>query len=330
LGNLAVATIASEYGQCRAPPAGYDRCSFMWEEFRGLADAERPQPAEKPAYAPARTALHRANGLQVARHRCCAGPRHRPFEEQHQAFSISYVEYGVFAYRSARGDAELAPGWLLLGNDGEDYVCSHEHNDGRGDSCIVLSVSAEVLESVRRVLGRPTGTMISDRPTLPPVPRVSALFAALAVAGNEGFAREEASLAAVAAVLSEAEGRDDRARVRDERAYAAARFIERRARDPLSLDEVAAEVGLGAFHFVRVFRAAIGITPHQYLMRIRLQRAMALLQETHMAVIEVAYESGWNDLSTFNRTFRRDVGCTPREYRNGRTMIGAPRRHASA
>jgi hypothetical protein len=85
---------------------------------------------ERPEYAPARLPLHCANGLDLARYRCCAGPRHKPFDEQHQAFSISYVEYGVFSYRSVRGSAVLGPGWLLLGNDGEHYVCSHEHNDG--------------------------------------------------------------------------------------------------------------------------------------------------------------------------------------------------------
>src|SRR5262249_60161039 len=100
-----------------------------------------------------------------------------------------------------------------------------------------------------------------------------------------------------------------------DRAAAAARYIEDHAASPLSLGEVAGEVGLSPFHFLRSFRRALGITPHQYLMRTRLVRAIALLSDTAMPVTEVAYEAGWADLSNFIRTFRRDVGCSPREFR---------------
>jgi AraC-like DNA-binding protein len=66
-----------------------------------------------------------------------------------------------------------------------------------------------------------------------------------------------------------------------------------------------------------VFRAEIGVTPHQYLIRVRLTRAIELLCDTAMPVTEVAYEAGWGDLSTFLRTFRREIGCTPRQLRRG-------------
>jgi AraC-like DNA-binding protein len=68
---------------------------------------------------------------------------------------------------------------------------------------------------------------------------------------------------------------------------------------------------------MRIFRAATGITPHQYLMRVRLLRAMDLLRDTSQPVTTIAYDAGWSDLSNFNRAFRRDVGCSPGEYRRG-------------
>jgi AraC-like DNA-binding protein len=263
-----------------------------------------------------RRPIHVADGVEVARYRCLAGPHDRPFDEEHPAYSISYVEHGVFSYRSARGRAELGPGWLMLGNEGEQYVCSHEHNDGGGDSCIVVSFSADALASLNDAAIAPLSGAFFDRVALAPVPRISALFAALAVADGEGFAREEACLAAAAAVLTESADAPARsADADDDRAHACARFIERHAGEPLTLEALAAGAGLSVFHFLRVFRAVIGVTPHQYLMRTRLVRAVAMLRDTDLPVTEVAYESGWNDLSTFNRTFRREIGCTPRRLR---------------
>jgi len=68
---------------------------------------------------------------------------------------------------------------------------------------------------------------------------------------------------------------------------------------------------------LRVFRQSTGITPHQYLMRLRLQRAIALLRDTQLPIIDIAYASGWADLSNFNRAFRREMKCSPREFRRG-------------
>jgi transcriptional regulator GlxA family with amidase domain len=85
----------------------------------------------------------------------------------------------------------------------------------------------------------------------------------------------------------------------------------------MSLDDLARAADLSPFHLLRVFRQAIGITPHQYLMRVRLQRAIALLRDTRLPITEIAYASGWADLSNFNRAFLRELRCSPRELRRG-------------
>ncbi len=58
-----------------------------------------------------------------------------------------------------------------------------------------------------------------------------------------------------------------------------------------------------------------GLTPHQYLLRTRLNRAAVRLRRTRDAVSTVAYDAGFNDLSTFNRRFRRITGMSPGEFR---------------
>src|SRR5258706_4277122 len=81
-----------------------------------------------------------------------------------------------------------------------------------------------------------------------------------------------------------------------------------------SLDALAAHAGLSPFHFLRVFSAALGVTPHQYLVRSRLRQAAQLLAEDDRAITDVAYDVGFADVSNFVRTFRRAAGVSPRQF----------------
>jgi AraC family transcriptional regulator len=263
--------------------------------------------------------MRRASGLGLMRCQCRAGTHDRAVDEEHQAFSITLVERGTFTYRTRSGMALLRPGWLMLGNQGDAYACSHEHGDGSGDDCMVLTMSDDTLAEALGALGRSSPRNRFGRAGLPPSPRVAAVLNALIREGDEGFALEEAALAVVDEVeraLHDGAAPPAPARNHD-RAVTAAQCMEARAAEPLTLDDVAQAAGVSAFHLMRVFRASTGITPHQYLMRVRLLRAMALLRDTATPIIDIAYDAGWSDLSNFNRAFRRDVGCSPGEYRRG-------------
>jgi transcriptional regulator GlxA family with amidase domain len=85
--------------------------------------------------------------------------------------------------------------------------------------------------------------------------------------------------------------------------------------DALDVEWLARSVALSRAHFIRSFRAAFGETPHRYLQRRRIERAMALLRETDRPVTEVALEVGFQSLGTFSRTFHEVVGESPRAYR---------------
>ncbi len=92
-------------------------------------------------------------------------------------------------------------------------------------------------------------------------------------------------------------------------------WIDANAGSEIDLADAAAEAGLSPFHFLRVFTRVVGVTPHQYLVRARLRRAARLLVEADSPVTDVAYESGFADLSNFMRSFRRAAGITPRMFR---------------
>lgn len=272
--------------------------------------------------------LQRGGGLRLMHCQCHAGRGERAVDEEHQAFSITLVDRGRFGYRTRAGQAALSAGWLMLGNAGEGYACSHDDSDGSGDDCTVLSLSAGMLDEALGALGGASGAGRFTRACLPPLPRVTALFHGLDAGAAEGFVLEEAALAIVAQVRRALVDGEAPAPVprQDERARAAAHCIETRSAEALSLDEVARAAGLSPFHLLRVFRQAIGITPHQYLMRQRLMHALRLLRDTELAVIDVAYESGWADLSNFNRAFRREFGGSPRRLRAGAASTTRPPR----
>ena len=87
------------------------------------------------------------------------------------------------------------------------------------------------------------------------------------------------------------------------------------ARD-LDVPALAAIAHVSASHFSRSFRATFGETPHRYLQRRRVERAMYLLRTTNADVTAVCLEVGFSSLGTFSRTFRAIVGETPTAYRD--------------
>ena len=76
-------------------------------------------------------------------------------------------------------------------------------------------------------------------------------------------------------------------------------------------------------HFIRTFRAAFGETPHRYLQRRRVERAMFLLRETDRSVTKICLDVGFTSLGTFSRTFRDIVGESPSAYRRGANRVAA-------
>ena len=87
--------------------------------------------------------------------------------------------------------------------------------------------------------------------------------------------------------------------------------------EPLDVDALAATSHMARAHFIREFRAAFGETPHRYLQRRRIERAMTLLRTTDTTVTDVCMEVGFSSLGTFSRTFTDIVGVSPSAFRTG-------------
>ncbi len=91
-------------------------------------------------------------------------------------------------------------------------------------------------------------------------------------------------------------------------------YIEAHLEAEISLSELALAAGLSKFHFSRLFKAAIGLTPHKYLLKRRIERAARVLRQGEAEIARVAHNFGFADQSHFTRTFKKIKGVTPKQF----------------
>ena len=103
---------------------------------------------------------------------------------------------------------------------------------------------------------------------------------------------------------------------RNRRMLRARDTMDRAYAQPLDVPALARVAHVSPAHFSRQFRATFGETPHRYLQRRRVERAMELLRDTDRAVTEICFDVGFASLGTFSRTFRAVVGESPSRYRS--------------
>jgi AraC-like DNA-binding protein len=106
--------------------------------------------------------------------------------------------------------------------------------------------------------------------------------------------------------------------------------MDRAYTQPLDIPALAKVAHVSEAHFIRTFRATFGETPHRYLQRRRVERAMFLLRDTDRPVTEICIEVGFTSLGTFSRTFRDIVGESPTDYRKRADVIAVPNCFAMA
>lgn len=109
-----------------------------------------------------------------------------------------------------------------------------------------------------------------------------------------------------------------REQVRSERDMLVERMVRsltQDLKDPPSLTELAVAFHFSENYLIRIFREATGTTPHAYVNAARIRKAKLLLSTSNITADRVAYECGFADYAHFYRTFKKEAGCSPREYR---------------
>lgn len=273
--------------------------------------------AETLSKLPRRISVAEGQGWSLSEYRCTAGPADRPFEEAHEGVSLSLVTAGTFDYRTASGCAVLYPGAFLLGNAGECFECGHSHSVG--DTCLALHLSGEHFAEIAAAIAGSSQFRFKS-PMLPAHPALTQAAVSLQELGRAAAGEADAAvyglMEAAVALLSGASAELLRLRpVDSKRISRVLRHLQREEAGTDDLAELASIASMSKYHFLRTFRRLAGTTPHQYLLAMRLRRAALKLARTREPIAELALASGFDDVSTFNRYFRRTFKLTPSAYR---------------
>jgi AraC family transcriptional regulator len=197
-------------------------------------------------------------------------------------------------------------------------VCGHQH--GEGDRCVSFWYAADYFERLAAdagAHGRPAAFAVSR---LPPLPMLSPLVArAGAGAIGAGVPWEELAVTLAVSTVKAAAGipstHDSLPPNAEARVARAVRAIDRDPSASLTLGHLARQASLSPYHFLRTFERVTGITPHQYVRRARLREAGMRLVAEPGKVLDLALDSGFGDVSNFNRAFRAEFGMSPIAFR---------------
>jgi AraC family transcriptional regulator len=256
--------------------------------------------------------------------------------------SIKCFFHGRALYKVGVGRYAVDDNSYLILNDGQTYSVDIESENEIESFCIFFERG--LVESVQRSLNTKTSQLLDepDRPggasnffekTYPHddilSPALHRLRIQTALTKHEAarlteqlhevmerlllvhtrVRRQVESISAVRAASREELYR----RLHRARDYAAACLDE-----PITLNDLARVACLSTNHFLRTFKQAFHQTPHQYLTRIRLERAQGLLTQTDQPVTEVCFAVGFESLGSFSWLFRQRVGLAPEAYRKAK------------
>lgn len=112
-----------------------------------------------------------------------------------------------------------------------------------------------------------------------------------------------------------------------EKFLAVCNYITNHCTENITTEDLARLAGFSKFHFARLFKQFTNISCYEYLTQKRIAYAEQLLIEPDISITQVAMQSGFNSLSTFNRVFKTQKGCTPSEYKNLNYTLQKERRH---
>ncbi len=224
--------------------------------------------------------------------------------------SVSYLIDGA-VHRVPAGKGLVVPAKLA-------HATSVTPGVRAGSAWIATELVCDVAASIgQSAFSRPTLLDDTDQ-----VARIGALLTTEAAESRvgRGFAVEALAEALVVAILRTAPPATRVAR--DPRISAAVSLMENHYAEPLGVDDLSRTAGISRAHFSRRFREALGLSPYQYLQRVRIERARELLGRGH-GVTEAALSVGYRDLGRFAQAFRRQVGCAPSD------MVARTERRAS-
>lgn len=238
----------------------------------------------------------------------------------HAGLELFYVYGGSIRVSCGETQADLGAGSLavIFPNVIHSYLCREEEQSGHFLLAICHPrLTGEALQTLSRY--------VPENPFLPPDEVHPHVVYALEGLLEQYRAGPQAAVCAALTQLVLAHALPRLKLVKnttppDDLTARVVTFVAQRMNQPLTLEEVAREVGVSSYYLSRFFARKLGMGFSDYLGSLRVRAAQNLLRSTDQKVQQVALTCGFESQRTFNRVFLRHCGVTPREYREGRAI----------
>jgi len=279
--------------------------------------------------------LHRSPLGQILDFKCRSACNARSSAEYNRRLSISFTRQGSFRYHVGRRSYDIHSGVMLMERAGCEYTVSHRC--AVKDECTIYEFEDEYVEELKESwvssVGRSILSTVSPLAVLPTTPGLEFLHAAIRDITQRPLWRAplktDALVIALLQEIAQAFG-DHRKRqplsfryekLKDHQIEGldrAKHFIVANFRQELSLAEIARHSYVSVFHFSRLFKQFTALSPHRFLIDVRLKHAALLLRHTSLPITQICFDSGFNSFEHFILTFNKHYGRSPSKYRRQR------------
>nr|WP_298412466.1 AraC family transcriptional regulator [uncultured Halomonas sp.] len=234
----------------------------------------------------------------------------------HTTFSIGIITAGQSTYLNGNTRQTVAKGSVVLMNPEAVHACNPIEDQPW--SYRMFYVDTSWLGDLQRTLGfshgegfQPFSTVATRNPLL--YRGLNHLYATLIDPDSDVLHKHSSAIEFFSTLQQRSHPASVICWPENHKISRAAEFISEHCVEALTLEMIAGAAGMSPSHLIRAFKRRYGMTPHAYLINRRVQYGLARLRRGH-AIAEVALEAGFADQAHFQRTFKRLVAATPRQY----------------
>ncbi|MFZ6001055.1 MAG: helix-turn-helix domain-containing protein [Bacteroidota bacterium] len=271
--------------------------------------------------------LHRSEFYQIRNYKCFCTECNTTKEEVVNRFHFCFVRSGYFQYRVFRRELDVHVGRVLISKEGSTHFT--HHIDNQPDVCSVFEFTSEFLQSLREQYKTETSWFFSNNDLHSLVLNCNAeidyLHHHILTRVNHGFDQlliDDWVLRLVDKVMRilgnrnevqpipESSKRYHLVTIEKAKEYLLTHFDQN-----VTLQQLASHCCVSIFHFSRLFKSIMRVSPYQYLSGIRLHHAKVLLESTHQTVTQIAFQCGYNSLEHFVTAYKQRYQVSPSAHR---------------
>ncbi len=279
--------------------------------------------------------LHQTEFYQVNDFKCHCDRCSVSQLEYDNSMFISFVRKGFFEFQTFRRNDELHVGRMLISKPGYEHTT--KHIDSQPDLTTSFEFTTDFFRLIKEHYASRAGWFLNNNDIHSLLLYRNAeldllhhrIFQLLTTGNTNGLQIDEMVMDLVEKVMTLVSGSPAEltpvneslkkfhlVTIENARDYILEHFGEN-----ISLNQLARHCHVSPFHFSRIFKSIMNISPHQYLADVRLNHAKILLTTTEQPVTDIAFACGYNSLEHFTTTYRRKFKTSPGQQRSGKMIV---------